>query len=93
MTPFAVITSDPAIIEAIKTLYGSDNLKYADNVWFIADDGVTARDVFKKLIAPKEPGKVGPTAVVLSVGGYFGVAGKDLWEWLVAKGNATKHGA
>ncbi len=91
MTSFVVITTDQTIIQAIQSSYASDHYKYAANVWFVADEGVTAQDVYKRLIAPKAPGPGGPVAVVCSVGGYYGVTGKDLWEWLAAKGNATKH--
>jgi len=90
MTPFIVVTSDKLIVDAIRSVYSEEHFKYAQNVWLVVDNGVTARDVYRKLIASLPQGEEKDVTVLLcSVAGYFGRARKDLWEWLAAKGSAV----
>jgi hypothetical protein len=93
MTTFVLITSDPNVIAAIEKAYGQESFKYpkAKNVWFVADSGVTAQEVYRKLMAALGEGilEKDVTVVICSIAGYYGLASKNLWEWLAAKGSAT----
>jgi hypothetical protein len=88
MTPFIVITRDQLLVEAIQRVYVDEHFKYGDNVWFVADTNVTAQEVYRKLMGTLPEKNL--TVVVCSVAGYFGIAGKNLWEWLTAKGGSAK---
>lgn len=93
MTAFVVLTTAADIIASIKRVYGADHYNYASGEFFVVDEGVTAAEVHKKLaIDPMTKAQSQSTVVICAVGGYYGIARKDLWEWLTAKGNAVKHG-
>ena len=89
MTPFIVVTRAAPIIESIKSVYAHDHFKYNEETWFVADEGVTAQEVHKKLVKALVTPQSTSTVVICSVAGYYGVASKALWEWLSAKGSVS----
>ncbi len=92
MTSFVILTGAQDIIEGIRRAYPDDHFRYNDREWFVADEGVTAQDVHRKVaFNPTTDTTSTSTAVVCAIGGYYGRAPKNLWEWIAAKGNATKH--
>jgi hypothetical protein len=84
MLVFAVISiADNAILEArVKDTYPFAHLKFASNVWFVADSGVTAQEVCQK-IDVKSGGISG--VMVTNVEKYFGFASNTLWDWIQVK--------
>ncbi len=84
MLVFAVIsvTENPDLETRVKEAYPFAHLKFAPNVWFIADSGVTAQEVCEK-IAVKPGGISG--VVVSNVEKYFGYASNTIWEWIKVK--------
>lgn len=92
MTSFVILTVAQDIIDGIKRAYPEDHFRYSDREWFVADEGVTAQDVHRKLaMDPLTNTESKSTVIVCSIAGYYGRAQKNLWEWIAAKGNATKH--
>jgi hypothetical protein len=91
MTTFVILTAAADIIQAIQRVYPTDYFKLSDSEWFVADDGATAQEVHRKLAKNATGEQSKSTAVVCSIAGYYGVARKDLWEWLSAKGSAARH--
>lgn len=92
MAIFAVLSQgDPKPLGAsIKEKFASDYFEFENGKWFVAADGLTAREMSQKL------GLVDPsnlTGVVVTIDGYFGHARADLWEWLKVKSTPAKvHG-
>ena len=85
MSAFSVISTvpnNPSLIEAINRAYGDANIMIAQNVWLIADKGVTTQEVSKKLGIEK--GGVDNT-VILKIDSYWGMAPTQIWEWLSVK--------
>lgn len=59
-----------------------DRYKVGEGQWLVADSG-TSVDVTAKL---KITGDAPPsTAIVMTMGGYFGRYAAPLWEWIKAK--------
>jgi hypothetical protein len=58
--------------------------------WFVAANGATAASIARQLGMGPEDGSI--NGVVVTVGGYFGLARSDLWEWLKAKGSQVPVG-
>ncbi|MEO6864877.1 MAG: hypothetical protein ABI229_05445 [Gemmatimonadaceae bacterium] len=84
-TIFAIIgVGQPdALAPVLEVAYpDSERYKLAEGQWLVADAG-TAMDVSTKL---RVVGDGSPsTAVVITMGGYFGRYAAPLWEWIKAK--------
>jgi hypothetical protein len=92
MTSFVILANGPDIIAGIQRVYATDYFQYSDGEWFVADEGVTAQEVHRKIAVDPNTGEQSrSTVVVCTIAGYYGVARKDLWEWMSAKGNAVRH--
>lgn len=72
----------------IKEKFPSGVYSVSADKWFIQSDSVTAKEISDKLGLGTPESIPGAGYLVLTVGGYFGVAAPDVWEWLAAK--ATK---
>ena len=58
--------------------------------WFVVEEAATAFSVAVKLgMVPTAENIIG---IVVTVGGYFGLAPNNIWEWLKAKGSQTPVG-
>ena len=86
---YAVLTSrtdsDARIEEALKAQFPTDIYAIGRGQWLVAFEG-TARELFER-ISPGESPFAG--TVVFGVGGYFGRASRDMWEWIANKLGAT----
>jgi hypothetical protein len=84
MLIFAVTSNaeNPELGAHINRVYPSANLKFAPNVWFVADTGVTTQEVSEKLSV--WPGGIAGV-VVVKVESYFGYAPTSIWEWFSVK--------
>ena len=82
---FAVLAADEPerLAVAIRAAFPSTHLVLGPGQWLIAAGG-TARDVAGAL--GLEPGDWVGTALVISVAGYWGVQGVNVWEWCTAYG-------
>lgn len=89
MTIFSIIaTQEPAsILKAARDVYGDDLLVVAENAFLVSDNS-TAIHVTQKLgLVSDEKGR-GPTkgsALITSVGSYYGLANPNIWEWIKSK--------
>lgn len=84
MAQFVVAAKEEArLAPVVASVYPNDNLKVWTGIWLVSDEGVTAQDVCRKLGANE--GQYGSVIVTL-IGGYYGYAGKNIWEWLTVKG-------
>ena len=50
--------------------------------WLVAFDG-TAKALWEKLVGDADPAT--QRCVVFGIGGYWGVASRDIWEWMTTK--------
>ncbi|BDV34253.1 hypothetical protein [Methylocystis iwaonis] len=73
---------NPELEAKIMEAYPSDNLRFSSTVWFVADAGVTAKEVCEKINVI--PGGLAGV-VVTKVETYFGFAPTVTWEWLKAR--------
>lgn len=72
-----------ALAPVIEAAYpNSDHYKLGVGQWLVADAG-TASEVAAKLKITTETSL--STALVVTVGGYFGRYSAPLWEWIKAK--------
>jgi hypothetical protein len=71
---------------ALNRVYESANSKFAPNVWFVADSGVTTQEVSAKLDV--KPGGIAGV-VVVKIESYFGFAPTAIWEWFSVKTSGT----
>lgn len=89
---FVTALYDPqATIEtAIIQNFPKDYYKVTADKWFVSADSVTAKQMSDTIGLTDKPAVAGnPTGIVISVGGYFGRAQPDLWEWIAAKSNKS----
>jgi len=70
------------LIEALKTHYPDNHLKVGPGQWLVAGSG-TAVDVSNLLGITTG---VSGLAIVSLIGGYFGRAPNNIWEWMASKG-------
>jgi hypothetical protein len=84
MSVFAIISIQPNSVldTAVQTEYPNDSYRVANNVWFVADAGVTTQGVCKKLGI--DAGGISG-AIAITVDNYWGRAPKTIWEWLSVK--------
>ncbi len=66
---------------AIRLHFPNDHLELENEVWLVASPG-TARELSDKLEITD--GKNG-TAIVFSMGSYFGRAATNIWDWIKSK--------
>lgn len=87
MAAFVVISLSAAQYEplnaAVAAAYENNSLRMAPYAWLVADTGVTTQEVCKKLTI--EIGKIN-SAIVIKIESYFGLAPRNIWEWLNVKG-------
>ena len=77
--------NDPTIKERIIERFPDDHYVIGRGQWLVASTG-TAQALYKKLLP--EGIETLPTAggiVICGVGGYYGFASRDMWEWIGAK--------
>ena len=80
---FAVIAVDNpgALGDAIAKIYAGEHFVLTQDQWLVVDTGTT-KDVSDKLgITDGANGG----ALVISISGYFGRKGANVWEWMKAK--------
>ena len=88
MAIFAVMglgNTTAALENKIKERFPDDYYAIEGNKWFVVADGVTAAKVAHNLGMNTTENILG---IVVTVGGYNGLAPSDIWEWIKAK--ATK---
>ncbi len=87
MSVFVVIAPELAGMkpfeEAIRTNFPNDHFVLGPNAWGVSALGIS-KDVSDKIVGTN-PGRNGPTLVVVSVSGYYGLAQNSVWEWFAAK--------
>lgn len=88
MAVFSIIATmnAEAVLSAAKKAYGLDFYKLSDDACLVAGSG-SPIDVSKKigLVDPDGKNTRLGSAVVTSVGSYYGVASPDIWEWMKSK--------
>lgn len=77
------LAANPALEANIQNTYPSAHLRFAPNVWFVADQSVTTREVTEKLGVI--PGSQFSGIVIVKVESYFGLASNSVWEWFKVK--------
>ena len=77
--------SNSQLEQAVIEKFAGRFYNFGDGQWFLAGSGTTAQ-IYKTLSGngSDEEHDIG-TVVVLSIGGYYGWAGQDLWEWMAAQ--------
>ncbi|HEY8160696.1 MAG TPA: hypothetical protein VIF34_00300 [Methylocystis sp.] len=75
-------TQNAELNAKIREVYPSEHFQFGPMNWFVADSGVTAREVCEKLNIV--PGGFGGVAVT-KVESYFGFAPSALWDWLKSR--------
>jgi hypothetical protein len=87
MALFALMTSEdtPALEAKIKELFPNAYLQVEPRQWFLIGSG-TAKDVSERLGITSG---VSGSGIVISVGGYYGRAGTNVWEWIASKSSTT----
>jgi hypothetical protein len=85
MPIFAVMgLNEPAILGSkVAERFPDNYFTIAPDKWFVAAPGVTASTVAAMLGMSKDEKIFG---LVITVGGYYGWASSELWEWLKTKG-------
>lgn len=85
MALFAIMTPSefPTLVTSLQTNYPDNHLKIGPGQWLVAGIG-TAVDVSNKLGLTDGQSGVG---IVCQVGGYYGRAANNIWEWMATKGS------
>ena len=78
MTPFQ---------EAIRSNFPNEHFVISSSVWAVSALGIS-KDVSTKIIG-ENPLPGGPSLVVVSVSGYYGLAQNSIWEWFASKMSAS----
>jgi hypothetical protein len=85
MPIFAVMGLGNAALGAkVREQFPDDYFVVGPDKWFVAESGATAASVAEKLGMSPSGGILG---VVVTVGGYNGLAPTNIWEWIKAKGS------
>jgi len=86
MALFAILApSDaPGLVQALEARFKDNYFRVGPGQWIISGSG-TASDISK--IIGITDGNVGSPAMVLLIGGYFGRAPTNIWEWMASKGS------
>jgi hypothetical protein len=77
---------NPALGIKVKEQFPNDHLAISTDKWFVAVNGATAASVADQLGLNKTQNILG---IVVTVGGYNGLAPNNIWEWIKAKGSAV----
>jgi hypothetical protein len=95
MPLFIVATSneetDPVLKGRIAEQFPSTHYELGRGQWLVSFNG-TAKEVFTKLSPESGQSSTGqsstsqiPSTIVFGIAGYWGVASRDMWEWMTAK--------
>ena len=71
-----------ALTSNIKNSFPDDYYEVDQDKWLVSTVGTTAKDIALKLGMDRTQ-KI--SGMVITFGGYYGFASKDIWEWLKAK--------
>jgi hypothetical protein len=86
MSVFIIATKDPKMDEVLKERiakqFPADYYDIGRGQWLVAYNG-TAKALFTELTEDKQPVVKG--TVVFGIGGYYGFAARDMWEWVATK--------
>jgi hypothetical protein len=86
------ITNPEKIETSIKRAYPNDHFDLGSGQWLVSATG-TAKEVSEKIgITKGDAGGDAGSAIVFSMGSYFGRATSDIWEWIKAKAETTASG-
>jgi hypothetical protein len=75
--------NDEVLAQRIAALFPGDHYEIGRGQWLVSFSG-TAKDLYTKL-DPQPGNYTFKGTVVFGIGGYFGVASRDMWEWIAAK--------
>jgi hypothetical protein len=84
MALFAIFAAsdNPALIASLQTHFPENHLKVGTGQWLLAGSG-TAAEISNTLgITTGTSG----SGIVVLVGGYYGRASTNIWEWMASKG-------
>lgn len=89
MTIFAVIgmKASEKLAAKVAETFPNDFLALNSSAWLVSATSLTAKDISDKLGLSE--GTLGALGVVITLGGYFGRAEANVWEWISAKGKAS----
>jgi len=82
MALFAIVAlrdSGPLIDTAIQQHFADTSYRIESGKWIVASEASTAKELSTLL------GITTTWHIALPVGGYFGFAQSDMWEWIAAK--------
>jgi hypothetical protein len=84
MIAFAVmsVAPNPALDQMVLDAFKDAHFQISANIWLVAARGMTSREVSERLNV--KPGGIGGV-VVVKIDGYFGLASREIWEWLNVK--------
>lgn len=86
-------SNDSVLKERITAIFPGNYYELGRGQWLVAFDG-TAQELFTKispLPTPNAPPEVASGlrilygTVAFGIGGYYGIASRDLWEWVAIK--------
>jgi hypothetical protein len=88
MSLFAIMApaETPALLDSLQAQYPDNHLKVGPGQWLVPDSG-TAADVSNRLGITSGTSGVG---IVILIGGYYGRAANNIWEWMATKGSDSK---
>ena len=91
MSIFAVIASENpgGVNQSIVRQYGANHYRFAENAWFVSDNGTT-KDVADKLGITN--GAIQAQGVVLKFDGYSGWASSAGWDWISKQSGGISNG-
>lgn len=82
----ALKNSDALVEASIIEKFPAESYKIEDGKWLISADNMTAKQLSDRLGITDKPVSTTTTqGAVFAIGGYFGRAQPDLWEWMAAK--------
>jgi hypothetical protein len=90
MTIFIVATkhaaNDETLNARITSQFPTNYYEIGRGQWLVAFSG-TAKELYSSLSPEYVQGQVNPLdgTVVFGIGGYWGVASRDMWEWIATK--------
>ena len=76
-----------ALGEKVKEQFPKDHYVVEHDKWIVFANGETAASVAEKLGMNKTQNISG---LVVTFGGYFGLAPADIWEWITAKNSQVR---
>jgi len=78
-------TTNDAVLKGRITLqFPGDYYDIGRGQWLVAFNG-TAQELYTKLISDVPAPLSLKGTVIFGVGGYYGVASRDMWEWMANK--------